>query len=373
MRKLILILLILSLSAISFGAPIGDLDSETLAISLVIDTSGSMRQTDPQRLRQSVAEVFIDYLNPEDYLGIITFNSEVDLVIPMQNLEDDWIRDDMKESLSESIEGVRDTDYQAALDQANNQLQGLNDENPRKIIIFLTDGQPDPDPANMDQDHMATYMDELWETVSIIGSNQFPVYSIGFTDDLDIQVLNRIASETNGSVRIYEDVDALDENLIQLLQSRESIVQELLEPQDPVSDLRPGLKPRIVSEFWFSNRGYRTGHEVLASGSLMAGNLRVRPGGNLVVDSFDLLIEYDDGSQEVIPIFDSGSPDHGDVSANDGIWSNRVSLHKPGTANASLIMSGTMNDENIDLQEDLGEFMVAEPGYISLTGHNIPA
>ncbi len=165
LRRLIIVLLILSFGISSYARPLSDLNSETLAVSLVIDTSGSMAQTDPQRLRESVANVFIDYLNPEDYLGVITFNSSVDLVVPMQQLKDNAIRASIKQTLIPKLEGNADTDYKAALDEANKQLQGLFNPDATKIIIFLTDGEPDPDPVNISNntERMANYMNGLWK------------------------------------------------------------------------------------------------------------------------------------------------------------------------------------------------------------------
>ena len=49
------------------------LASEPLSIILLIDISGSMSRTDPQRLRETASGVFIDMLSPEDNLGIFIF------------------------------------------------------------------------------------------------------------------------------------------------------------------------------------------------------------------------------------------------------------------------------------------------------------
>ncbi|NLC12067.1 MAG: hypothetical protein GX767_07440 [Firmicutes bacterium] len=43
--------------------------TENLSVVMVIDVSGSMSSTDPQRLRESAACIFIDLLAPEDRLG----------------------------------------------------------------------------------------------------------------------------------------------------------------------------------------------------------------------------------------------------------------------------------------------------------------
>src|SRR5690554_7972590 len=75
-----------------FADPLEDLQSDKLAVSLVIDTSGSMTGTDHDMLRARVADIFIEMLNPDDYLGIVVFNSEVTLAVPAQRMESETVR-----------------------------------------------------------------------------------------------------------------------------------------------------------------------------------------------------------------------------------------------------------------------------------------
>ncbi len=371
MRRLIIVLLIFSLGISTYAEPLSDLNSETLAVSLVIDTSGSMAQTDPQRLRESVANVFIDYLNPEDYLGIITFNSGVDLVLPMQQLKDANTRASIKATLIPKLEGTADTDYKAALDGANKQLEDLFNPEARKIIIFLTDGEPDPDPINISNnpEQMANYMNGLWTTVSTIASNKYPVYSIGFSDGIDVEVLNRIATETGGDVRIYKDAGELDANLVQLLKSRETIVEELLIPVESTSEVGINAMPILTSDFWLKQEGYRKGEEAVVTASLLVGNNRIHGGKDLVVDRFQLLINYEHGEEISIPLYDDGKPDHSDIRSNDGIWSNKVVFDQNGKASAKLIMVGKLKGEEILLEKDIGEYVVGDPGNITITSY----
>lgn len=364
---IIAILLIFNLNP-AFAEPFGDLNSENLAISLVIDSSGSMYSTDPNRLRGHVAEVFIDYLNPEDYLGIITFNSQVDLIIPMGQLSNSSTRDYYKETLNKNIDGdpMANTNYEAALREANNQLENLDQVNVRKIIIFLTDGQPDPDPINIsnNSESMDNYMKELWNTVDKIASNNYPIYSIAFSDDIDVDVLNRIASESNGDVRIFQDSNDLDLNLTQILKSRDLIVQELLEPAARTDLL--DIAPTLSSDFWLKAEGYRKGEEAVVTAFLQLGGTRISSGNDLIVDKFQLEIDYEDGKKISIPLHDDGDSKHSDIRANDGIWSNKIDFHTNGRASANLIMSATLKGEEITLTKKIGDYTVSDPGNIQI-------
>ena len=127
------------------GEEVQELVPETLAVSLVIDTSGSMADTDPLKLRETAANIFIDLLSPEDYLGIITFDTATTVVQPLQKVNDSFQKAMFKQNLEPNIEARGDTNYKVALDEAFNQLSGLQESNVRKVVVFITDGEPDPD------------------------------------------------------------------------------------------------------------------------------------------------------------------------------------------------------------------------------------
>ena len=118
---------------------------------------------------------------------------------------------------------VLETDYAAAFTTANEELLKLEAPNARKIIVLLTDGEP----TITDQKY-------FWDVVSNLSSNNYPVYSIGFSDEIDVEILNRIAEETKGDVRIFKDTLDLDKNLIQLLKSREIIANQLLTSREEI-------------------------------------------------------------------------------------------------------------------------------------------
>ncbi len=369
--KTMVILMIISILAgmvmpfPSYANPLEELKSEKLAISLVIDTSGSMLTTDPLMFREKVANTFIELLYPEDYLGIVTFNSNVDLIVPMTKMDGDDSRNNIKTQIAGRLTSDGDTDYKAALDMSNTQLQELDDPEVRKLIIFLTDGKPDPDPVNITNNpkQMAEYMEGLWGSLTDISRNGYPVYSIGFSEGIDVDVLNRIASETSGDVRIFTDSNDLDVNLIQVLQSREILVEELLAPaiiQEAIG------KPVLQNEFWPKKGGYRIGEWETIVASIRVGNRSVGEGPLLKVDSFNFVVEKDDGGVFRLPLYDDGGEISGDIMGGDGRWTNRLEITSEYTANVSLEATGLYREEAFALRKDLGEIFSAVPGTVVL-------
>ncbi|ETA82089.1 hypothetical protein T472_0202975 [Youngiibacter fragilis 232.1] len=207
-KKTMIIFLIALIISSGLPLPAKAADSlilEKLAVSFVIDTSGSMASTDPARLRETAANIFIDLLSPDDNLGVITFNTVTSEVIPMQPVGNAANKGAIKGSLAPRLDADGDTNYQAALQAASAQLSSFTAPDVRKVIIFLTDGVPDPDPAKRnDQVFMDQYMSSMWATVSDIGLKQYPVYSVGF-GAVNQDILNRIASDTQGEAKFIGD------------------------------------------------------------------------------------------------------------------------------------------------------------------------
>ncbi|MBW8384266.1 MAG: VWA domain-containing protein [Youngiibacter sp.] len=205
---------------------------EKLAVSLVIDTSGSMANTDPTKLRETAANIFIDLLSPDDNLGVITFNTQTIEVIPMQVVGSTANKGLIKGTLSPSLNANGDTNYQAALQAASNQLSAFTASDVRKVIIFLTDGVPDPNPAlRNNQEFMNQYMNSMWATVSDIGLKQYPIYSVGF-GAVNQDILRRISADTQGSAQFISDPGELAVtffNVLSSLKNRRSFLASNLE------------------------------------------------------------------------------------------------------------------------------------------------
>ena len=208
--------------------------SEKIAVSLVIDTSGSMADTDPNNLRKTAADIFIDLLSPEDYLGIVTFSTDVVEAVPMQQVVSVENKANMKSVLAPAVTATGDTDYLKALQAAEYQLDGFAEQDVRKVIIFLTDGVPDPDTVQSDNPaFMSEYMDSIWATTANIGLKDYPIYALGFGNS-DQSILQRIASDTRGEAKFVESPSAIATNFFEILRTlknRQTFFNESLDLQ----------------------------------------------------------------------------------------------------------------------------------------------
>lgn len=191
--------------------------SEEIAVSLVIDVSGSMAETDPGNLRKTAAEIFVDMLSPEDYVGIVSFSTDVTELARMQPVGDASSKQAIKDTLAPIVGADGNTNYQLALQKAEQQLDSYTDQDIRKVIIFLTDGVPEPDYAlREDAVFMAAYMDTLWQTTGQLGLKNYAVYALGFGTS-DPSILQRIATDTRGEAKFLGNSSEIAVNFFEAL------------------------------------------------------------------------------------------------------------------------------------------------------------
>ena len=179
---------------------------DNLAVILVIDISGSMSYTDPLRLRETAAGMFIDLLGADDYLGVIIFDDKAELVAPLSPVGSIPDRELLTEKLFPQLDPRGDTDYTEALRLAHRQFTDTDTGERATVILLLTDGEPDPYPGSLDDaDFMAEYMESLWEQVEMLAREGILVYTVGFSDEIDPEVIRRIATASRGQYYILQE------------------------------------------------------------------------------------------------------------------------------------------------------------------------
>jgi VWFA-related protein len=152
---------------------------DPLTVVLAIDISGSMAGMPLSRAKEA-AEVFVEMLEDQDTVGLVTFDHNVYIDVPLT---------DDHETVIEVIRGLEykgDTAlYQAVIDSSK-----LLSDVPegRRVVIVLTDGKNDK--ANS----TATEMD----AVKAANDARVMVITVGLGNGINSTVLDGIASETGG-------------------------------------------------------------------------------------------------------------------------------------------------------------------------------
>lgn len=173
---------------------------------LIIDSSRSMQRTDPQKLREQAAKLFVRLLSEGDRLAIISFDKESKEVLPLTEVRADTI-----ETFDQAISGIvyegGFTDIESALSQANKVLSEEGRKDVAKSVLLLSDGKMDPYPERGEP------IDLIKQTESKIlmqyRVNKIKLYTVALSEQADKELLSRFAKLTEGV-----DLFALDSSTI---------------------------------------------------------------------------------------------------------------------------------------------------------------
>lgn len=227
---------------------------EAVQVVLLLDASGSMRETDPQGFSKLAAGLVINLLSAQDEAAIVEFAGEGKVISGFQTAA-------QKEELIQAINRVgregQFTDFRAGLEASLELFSSTTSSSRRRIVVVLSDGQLDPDPGNeayapysleyrmalLGRGHegrkaiRAQFRQKVVPVAErLIGDQIIPacrnagieIFSIAFGDNADEALLTRLADQTTQDSREYHFFHARRANdlahafltLLQYIQNR---------------------------------------------------------------------------------------------------------------------------------------------------------
>ena len=170
-------------------------ESEAIDAVLLLDSSGSMLVTDPSRLRDDGAKLFIQSLREKDRLAIVQFSGEAKVIRPLSPY-----KKEQADTISTAISNIQNsgiyTDIFAAIEQAKTLLEANPRDDARQVVILLSDGKMDPDPKVGSAEVRAR---ELLDSLILdLRANEINVYTLYFSEQADKELLSQIATSTDG-------------------------------------------------------------------------------------------------------------------------------------------------------------------------------
>jgi Ca-activated chloride channel homolog len=151
------------------------LEERPITMALVLDTSGSMRDAIDES--QIAADSFVDTLKEQDRAMVIDFDEKVFL---LQNLTDD------KDELKMAIDSTYAQGGTAIYDALFSAFRILNQQEGRRAIILLTDGEDSASQFSYQR------IQETARTSNVV------IYTIGLGTSLRKGPLRELAAETGG-------------------------------------------------------------------------------------------------------------------------------------------------------------------------------
>lgn len=196
----------------------GSSNNAQLDAVLVIDASGSMQQTDPNKLGLEGVKLFVDMLsNSGNQVGIVTYGSEVDQTYPMTEIKTQDDRERMKDFVNSISRELEYTDITAGLGKAVSMLEQRNTAiGGSPIIIVFTDGNNAIGGVKNRTD--ANIASDLASQIASAEASGYPIYTIGLNDNgkLNEAYLKDISEQTKGLAFATKDPDELPDILTQI-------------------------------------------------------------------------------------------------------------------------------------------------------------
>ncbi len=183
-----------------------DPQSETSNIDavLILDASGSMRLTDPSRLRDEGAKAFIDTLKSGDRIAIVDFAEGAKEIRPLSDLSE---KESIQADLPKAGDSGEYTDLLSGLTLARDILNKQGRENVQKVIVLLSDGQMDPKPELATPEaQIATLFSK---EIPLLKGQGIIVHTLAFSELADQKLLAEIATLTGGVSQFTPNADGL--------------------------------------------------------------------------------------------------------------------------------------------------------------------
>lgn len=194
-------------------------EAQTLRTTLIIDSSSSMRRTDPARLRKVAAELFIDLAREGDTIAVLQFDARAeDLSGGFVRIAGHATRDRLKDAIRRAGEDGKWTDFGAAFEAAADALDSGRPPEEQPVVVFLTDGRCDPDPVEPrylreGETGGAAQLEERCQQhvlakalTRLAGVRVFPV---GLSRSAPREFLEELARRSRGQAMVTERAEAL--------------------------------------------------------------------------------------------------------------------------------------------------------------------
>lgn len=213
----ILLLLIVTCNVLVSGIYANG-DAPGVDVVIVIDCSGSMRTSDPDKLALSGAAMVPEMILEDQWrYGAVMFDGRVAGTVALREVTDDAAVDTINTELTSIYHQTgKWTDLPIGLDKAIKVLLAGGDIGNERIIIALTDGKDDPDKSQRTMDDVDHDREDV---IKLARELNIPIFTIGLNiKGLVPQEINEFISfETNAESYEIASADQIEPTLIAIL------------------------------------------------------------------------------------------------------------------------------------------------------------
>ncbi|WKZ57921.1 MAG: VWA domain-containing protein [Bdellovibrionota bacterium] len=172
-----------------------ELPSESVEAVLVLDSSGSMRLTDPKKLRDEGTKLFTQFLKQGDKLAIVAFADTARVLRPLSEYDPA-----QQSAVQSSIEQVGQdgiyTDLLSGVEAAAKILRESTSHDGMRVVVLLSDGKMEPAQQFGTADSRTDVL--LNELLPELKAEGIKVHTLYFSEMADQGLLRQIAVATEG-------------------------------------------------------------------------------------------------------------------------------------------------------------------------------
>ena len=193
MRQMLLVVgLLLSLLAM----PLLGNDENPSDVRIIVDISGSMKETDPNNLRAPALNLLVELLPDNAQAGVWTFGRYVNMLVPLALVDQAW-REQAKQAATQINSVGLQTNLADALDKASWKVAA--DSGFQHSVILLTDGKLDMRGAGLGANVNEQYRQRLINEVlpKYIAADA-KIHTLALSEAADSRLLQQLSLESGG-------------------------------------------------------------------------------------------------------------------------------------------------------------------------------
>lgn len=173
-------------------------DREGADIIILMDSSGSMKKTDPQDYRQPAAKLFVSLLGESDRIGIISFGDSARVLASLTEATKKN-RGVLFNTINKISSKESSTNIYDAVKKGFDELKSCQKKS--RIIILMSDGKLALGSKKKDD----AAFTELSGILPELTKSNIKLYTVAFTEISDVKLLEDMAKETGGFFRFAKD------------------------------------------------------------------------------------------------------------------------------------------------------------------------
>ena len=167
----------------------------SIDVAIVMDSSGSMKKTDPGSLRIPAAKLFISLLGSSDRAAVLSFSDQGYPIAGLTPVNNEANKQKLLNATDKITSKGLYTNLYGAFNKGMEILLDSKEEGREQIIVLMSDGMMDVG----DPDRDRQLLDKLRSELSgVLTANNIKVYAIAFTDQSDRTQLEKLSKQTGG-------------------------------------------------------------------------------------------------------------------------------------------------------------------------------